>query len=209
MYRDVFEEHFMMPDDMEKLNYTQLREMQLPIGHAHKLLKAIQDAIAPEEDAIEDKEGLLDTQAITAHLTPMSPGDQRVATLLTAGSCHVFGRTNIDGIDADNSPAGVSKVHMSFCSVGKDFELVDEGSRNGTFVNRQRVTGRARLKEGDQITLAGPDTKVGYVYHLGAPLDGVETQFPAPIAGKETSSSTRRTDLLMANIEKLGKPWSR
>lgn len=39
-----------------------------------------------------------------------------------------------------------------FERLGDDWLLVDEGlSRNGSFVNRERVTGRRRLCDGDEL----------------------------------------------------------
>src|SRR6266516_4887425 len=46
----------------------------------------------------------------------------------------------------------VSRVHARFERAGDDWEVVDEGlSRNGTFVNGQRLSGRQRLRDGDTL----------------------------------------------------------
>ena len=46
----------------------------------------------------------------------------------------------------------VSRVHAAFERVDEEWTLVDDGlSRNGTFVNGERVTGRRRLHDGDTI----------------------------------------------------------
>lgn len=46
----------------------------------------------------------------------------------------------------------VSRLHAQLESVGRDWTLIDEGlSRNGSFVNSQRVTGRQRLQDGDRL----------------------------------------------------------
>ncbi|WEV41349.1 FHA domain-containing protein [Bifidobacterium sp. ESL0682] len=46
----------------------------------------------------------------------------------------------------------VSRVHAMFRRVGNTFEVVDSGSLNGTYVNRQRVDHTA-LKNGDEIMI--------------------------------------------------------
>jgi FHA domain/Bacterial regulatory proteins, luxR family len=46
----------------------------------------------------------------------------------------------------------VSRLHAQLESVGQDWTLIDDGlSRNGSFVNGQRVTGRQRLQDGDRL----------------------------------------------------------
>ena len=46
----------------------------------------------------------------------------------------------------------VSRVHAQLEAVGGEWAVVDDGlSRNGTFVNGERVTGRRRLRDGDRL----------------------------------------------------------
>jgi pSer/pThr/pTyr-binding forkhead associated (FHA) protein len=46
----------------------------------------------------------------------------------------------------------VSRLHAHFERVGDDWTVVDDGlSRNGTFVNGERLSGRARLSDGDTV----------------------------------------------------------
>jgi pSer/pThr/pTyr-binding forkhead associated (FHA) protein len=46
----------------------------------------------------------------------------------------------------------VSRLHAQFERVEQDWTVVDDGlSRNGTFVNGERLTGRRRLNDGDAI----------------------------------------------------------
>jgi pSer/pThr/pTyr-binding forkhead associated (FHA) protein len=46
----------------------------------------------------------------------------------------------------------VSKLHARLDFVGRDCTLVDDGlSRNGSFINEERVNGRRRLRSGDVI----------------------------------------------------------
>ena len=55
----------------------------------------------------------------------------------------------------------VSRVHAELERVGADWALVDDGlSRNGSYVNDARVTGRRRLRDGDLIRLG--DTVLVY-----------------------------------------------
>jgi pSer/pThr/pTyr-binding forkhead associated (FHA) protein len=48
--------------------------------------------------------------------------------------------------------AEVSRVHAQLEPVGGDWSLIDDGlSRNGTFVNGERLAGRRRLRDGDRL----------------------------------------------------------
>jgi DNA-binding CsgD family transcriptional regulator len=48
----------------------------------------------------------------------------------------------------------VSRVHAQLEPVGDDWALVDDGlSRNGSFVNGMRITGRRRLVDGDTLRI--------------------------------------------------------
>jgi pSer/pThr/pTyr-binding forkhead associated (FHA) protein len=48
--------------------------------------------------------------------------------------------------------AEVSRVHAQLEPVGGDWSLIDDGlSRNGTYVNGDRLAGRRRLRDGDRL----------------------------------------------------------
>ena len=50
----------------------------------------------------------------------------------------------------------VSRVHATIERVGDDWAIADDGlSRNGTWVNGERVTQRRRLHDGDLVTIGG------------------------------------------------------
>lgn len=55
----------------------------------------------------------------------------------------------------------VSRLHAELERIAGEWTLIDDGlSRNGTFVNGTRVSGRARLRDGDVIRLG--QTTLGY-----------------------------------------------
>lgn len=48
--------------------------------------------------------------------------------------------------------AGVSRVHAEIERVGGEWTVVDDGlSRNGTFLNSERISARRRLRDGDML----------------------------------------------------------
>lgn len=56
----------------------------------------------------------------------------------------------------------VSRVHAALERVGEEWTLVDDGSsRNGSFLNGERVRGRRRLRDGDVIRVGS--TTIAYI----------------------------------------------
>jgi pSer/pThr/pTyr-binding forkhead associated (FHA) protein len=75
-------------------------------------------------------------------------GDQRI--LLLDDEAHLtIGRQESSDVPLPWDSA-VSRVHAALERVGEEWTLVDDGSsRNGSFLNGERVHGRRRLKDGD------------------------------------------------------------
>lgn len=74
---------------------------------------------------------------------------------------------------------GVSRIHACIMRTVEGVYVTDLNSKNGTFVNRQRVTGPRRLEHNDRISLGGiePNDKVCLlVFTAGSPVpDSAET----------------------------------
>jgi len=50
----------------------------------------------------------------------------------------------------------VSRLHAELTRVGEDWTIVDDGlSRNGTYINGERISGRRRLRDGDNLRFGG------------------------------------------------------
>lgn len=76
--------------------------------------------------------------------------DLRVEALLEPERVTI-GRGAHNGLVLDWDPE-VSRTHAQLERVGGDWTLVDDGlSRNGSFVNGERLTGRRRLVDGDVV----------------------------------------------------------
>ncbi len=61
------------------------------------------------------------------------------------------GRSDAADLSLDFDPE-VSRVHAELERVGEEWALADDGlSRNGSFVNGERVVGRRRLRDGDAL----------------------------------------------------------
>jgi hypothetical protein len=79
-------------------------------------------------------------------IVPLEPGAPR--TIGRARSADVRLKWDLE----------VSRVHAELACVGSTWTLSDDGlSRNGTFVNGGRVSGKRRLADGDQIQLGATE----------------------------------------------------
>ena len=117
-------------------------------------------------------------------------GRQRIHLLEEGGSRPVtvgrdFGADVSLGWDAE-----VSGVHAEVARVGDDWAIVDDGlSRNGTFVNGERLRGRHRLRKGDTLRFG----QTIAVYH--SPAGGLATTriaTDAQAAASKVSKTQRR-----------------
>jgi pSer/pThr/pTyr-binding forkhead associated (FHA) protein len=107
-----------------------------------------------------------------------SAGSERVLSMPDAWSRVTIGRGMASDVPLAWDPE-VSTVHATLERLGDDWVLVDEGlSRNGSFVNRDRVEGRRRLIDGDELRFG--DTAV---------------RFHAPFQVADTTQITARPEL--------------
>jgi pSer/pThr/pTyr-binding forkhead associated (FHA) protein len=110
-------------------------------------------------------------------------GDDRQSIFSLATSTrHTIGRAtaNTCALPWDTE---TSRVHAELTLMGSEWTIADEGlSRNGTFVNGQRVHGRRRLRDGDVIELGR--TQILFRSPLMAALeetDGPSEEYAAPL----------------------------
>jgi hypothetical protein len=83
----------------------------------------------------------------------------------------------------------VSRVHAMLEPVGSAWTLVDDGlSRNGTFVNGERVRGRRRLDDGDVVGLG----RTCMVFAAAAAPDEVPTDMTRDAIRPDLSPAQRR-----------------
>jgi serine phosphatase RsbU (regulator of sigma subunit) len=83
-------------------------------------------------------------------------GSQQGKWVYSLGSRCALGRTpecEISDVFRGNTTA--SRLHAVLELVEGRYVVEDTGSRNGTYVNGQRVTGRTQLCNGDQLSIAG------------------------------------------------------
>jgi pSer/pThr/pTyr-binding forkhead associated (FHA) protein len=85
----------------------------------------------------------------------------------------------------------ISRVHAALERIGEDWTVVDDGlSRNGTYVNGERVNGRRRLRDGDRIVFG--ETPVLF----RAPQDVTDSTAAIKIGGTVQLTETQRRVLV-------------
>jgi pSer/pThr/pTyr-binding forkhead associated (FHA) protein len=78
-------------------------------------------------------------------------GRQLIVALDDAAAPLTIGRRADNGVPLPWD-AEVSRVHAQLEPVGGDWSLIDDGlSRNGSYVNCDRLSGRRRLRDGDRL----------------------------------------------------------
>jgi len=119
-------------------------------------------------------------------------GAQRIVDLGAAGPRVTVGRAAPCDLALSWDPA-VSGVHAQLERVGDDWALLDDGlSRNGSFVNGERLAGRRRLRDGDVLRFG--DTLVVF----RAPIAAVQETAPAGGAPGDVHLSPAQRRVLVA-----------
>jgi pSer/pThr/pTyr-binding forkhead associated (FHA) protein len=103
---------------------------------------------APEIKAIIEAE----REALPFVVWRDASGEQRIVSLAADRQLAVGRGSSCDLVLAEDGE--VSRTHAELERVGEEWTVVDDGlSRNGTFVNGVRITGRRRLADGDVVRL--------------------------------------------------------
>jgi hypothetical protein len=116
-----------------------------------------------------------------------SADEQRILELEPGTDRATIGRQPACDIALPEDPS-VSRVHAVLERIGEEWTLVDDGSsRNGSFVNGQRVHGRQLLRDGDTVLVG--DTQLVFRAHRD---HAVAETLPATAAPPAISSAQRR-----------------
>lgn len=127
-------------------------------------------------------------------------GAQQIVSLGDAVSRLTLGRSsgNDVALDWDES---VSRVHAELIRLGGEWTVVDDGlSRNGSYLNAERLSGRRRLRDGDLLRLG--DTVI--VYHAPREREHGSTVFSSGLPTPADLSPAKRRVLIA-----LARPYRR
>ena len=147
-------------------------------------------------------------RTLTAVQSPLSPGEQKDrAVLLVVGSADAPAlpartRLQIAGDDlfvgrrADGVPAGanaavlddglVSSQHARITRVAGGYDLEDLGSKNGSWIDNQRLEGKARLRDGALLFFGNHVAVFRMVSQIE--LEAIKAELVAPFGPVATAS---------------------
>ena len=110
-----------------------------------------------------------------------------------------IGRSPDNDITIDN--LAVSTLHARILRVEKEFQVEDNGSLNGTFVNNKRVQGQTIIRDGDVIQI-GKHTVVFFQFAESAAAAPAAPKHLAPKIDETFVLETKkRVDLLKNPVE--------
>ncbi|HYH61174.1 MAG TPA: FHA domain-containing protein, partial [Solirubrobacterales bacterium] len=126
--------------------------------------------------------------------------DGRVPRSVEAvGESYVLGRDESCDLTLDDNEASRQHLRLKMLADGTA-EVVDLGSRNGTFVNDRKIDGPTRVRRGDVIRIG--QTRVTVEPAAGAPATKLAATPPPaptpspmrePAAGSSSPSAVKRT----------------
>ena len=118
-------------------------------------------------------------------------GVQRIVT--PEGQHATLGRTDAADLPLEWD-SEVSHVHAELRRVGDAWTVADDGlSRNGTFLNGDRVTGRRRLRDGDVLRVGGTEIR----FRAPGEQAGAETKVAVDVPPAADLSEAQRRVLLV------------
>lgn len=100
----------------------------------------------------------------------------------------------------------VSRLHAQLERVAADWVLVDDGiSRNGTFVNGERLSGRRRLNDGDTVLIGS----TSLTYKCGRATVSKPTRIAEAFAAPPSLSETQQNVLnALCRPQRLAGPYA-
>lgn len=102
----------------------------------------------------------------------------------------------------------VSRLHAELERIGDDWVLIDDGlSRNGSFVNAERVVGRRRLRDGDSLRFG--DTPILFRAPAGDEAPGeTEAATGGDVTAADVSETQRRVLIALCRPFREGESFA-
>ena len=136
---------------------TPLRRLHARYGLREAPDTEAPDTATPPPSGVAPQPSIGPAPAVAASDAPVlrysdPSGHEHLAELAAASRLSIGRSAAVDiGLRWDTE---VSRLHAELERIGEDWFLVDDGlSRNGTYVNQNRLAGRRRLRNGDELLL--------------------------------------------------------
>ncbi len=115
------------------------------------------DPLAPHSLSARELKQMLALERTGAPFLAMRDGDGGLYVVALDQHASELSLGRRDGMDVSIPwDAEVSGVHAELRRLGEEWTVADDGlSRNGTFLNGERISGRQRLRPGDRLLLGG------------------------------------------------------
>jgi pSer/pThr/pTyr-binding forkhead associated (FHA) protein len=132
-------------------------------------------------------------------------GEQQIVMLSSSAPNLTVGRSAGSAIALEWDDE-VSRLHAELAVVGEHWTLVDDGlSSNGSFVNGARISGRRRLRDGDEIRIGS----ALIVFRDPGDRASAATRIsPAGVAATSISPAQRNVLVALCRPYKEGDPYA-
>lgn len=146
---------------------------------------------------VQNMATVLPSRQIARALLIDAGGERRRVAISTTP--FVVGRA--DDCDAIIADFRVSRLHARILSEGDQYFVEDAQSRHGTFLNGVRCQ-RARLKNGDEITLGAPGLKLTFVE--GEPVSSAANVLLSRLVADSDTSELEKLRLFLEATRNMG-----
>jgi DNA-binding CsgD family transcriptional regulator len=156
------------------------------------------DPLASHASSPRELKERLDAERRGVAFLAFRDGDdrQRIVSLGDVGDRVTVGRHAASDL-ALVWDAETSRLHATLERVGEHWTVVDEGtSRNGTFLNGERISGRRRLADGDQLRFGA----TAVAFRLPGDEIGELTAVPQDTAAPLLSEAQRRVLVALCRL---------
>jgi pSer/pThr/pTyr-binding forkhead associated (FHA) protein len=148
---------------------------------------------APLQTAVELK-AQIEAERVGLPFLIYRDGDERQQIFMLAADAErlTVGRANTNDIPVEWDTE-VSRVHAELARIGDSWTVSDDGlSRNGTYVNGERLVGRRRLHDGDVVRFG----RTAASYRMPPTVDVTETEVAAEVLERASLSEAQRRVLM-------------
>lgn len=129
---------------------------------------------------------------MSSHLEVSKPSGRELVAL--TGQRVTVGKASTNDVSLDHDPT-VSRLHAILENHGSAWSIRDVGSRNGTFINGEKIDAERVLRSGDELRLGKCRLVFQQTRHAGDPVD--EATIVPDVSQLPPRLTRREVDVLM------------